>query len=111
MTSGAKCTVISPAEENRVILTLKGQSYVLRFQRSQLVLDITEAKTDTGTNAQQWEYNGDVSQQFQLTKTADGIYAILYHGNMALTVDESDGKVIITEYSASDQQLWLMEKQ
>lgn len=101
--------VIDQANENRVIVHCEKDGYVLRFQNSQLVMDIDRALDVPGTGAQQWGYNGDVSQVYDIVSNDDGTYTIIYRGNMALTTD-GDGQVYVDMLDGGDDQKWIFEK-
>jgi len=49
------------------------------------------------------------AQRFEL-KEADGGYAILFKGNLALTYSAEENNVILDEYTGSENQVWAFEK-
>lgn len=96
-------------DNTKWFVTYNSDGYTFRYQTTQKVLDIDCASTEPGTRAQQWDYNGDVSQRFEIRDAQDGTFVILYAGNMALTLDDKTGNVVIEEYTGESSQLWRFE--
>lgn len=88
------------------IVKYTASGYIFRYQDSQKVLDIEGASTEPGTRAQQWDYNGDISQCFEMKEVENNVFAIIYVGDMALTFDEASGNVIVKEYTGDKSQMW-----
>lgn len=67
-------SVGEPGEAIRIGDTelLSGVSYYIINKNSGMSLDLPDGKTDSGTNIQQWEFNGSFAQQFRLIADADG---------------------------------------
>lgn len=97
-------------EEQRVILIADDEGYTLRFQKSQLVLDVPQASKEPGTQVWQWDYNGDVSQRFFIKEERDGCVSILYRDMLALTYDMDSGNVTVEEYDGTQNQLWRIDE-
>ena len=109
-TGYAICSECEDLNAAQWFVTYTSCGYVLRYQNSQKVLDIECASTEAGTRAQQWDYNGDISQLFEIRSIKDNEYAIIYSGNMALTRDAASGNITIQEYVGDTTQLWRFEK-
>ncbi|PEM44834.1 RICIN domain-containing protein [Bacillus toyonensis] len=89
--------------------------YIIKNRGSQKVLDTSSASKDNGANVQQWDYNGEDHQKWELEKLADGYYKIkAVHSEKLLTVSaasNSDGANIEQwEDIGGDNQKWKIEK-
>lgn len=82
--------------------------YSFRLQKSQLVFDVENGIVAYGSYIQQWEYNGDIGQQFTVVNTEDGYYYIVC-GGLAVTSDE-EGNLFLEEMKNADNQKWIFDK-
>lgn len=95
---------------------LSGLSYTIVNKNSKMVLDLTERKTDDGTNVQQWTGNGGSNQQWRIVEQKDGYCAILSMKDEAkcIAVAESsanDGvNVELQSFNGKENQLWKLVK-
>ena len=96
------------AGDNRVILTSREQGYALRFQSTQLVMDIENASKSPGARVQQYEQNGDPSQVYGFTPTDDGTFFITYPyaGDLVLTAHKNGNVTVEHKEDENSSQHW-----
>lgn len=51
-------------------------TYFIRNRKSGLYLDVQDRSTENGGNISQWNFHGDINQQYELAHVGNGAYAI-----------------------------------
>lgn len=91
---------------------LSGVSYYITNKNSNLVLDLTDGSTTTGTNIQQWAKLGGAAQEWRIVSAENGYCRILSMADeskcMAVAENTAtDGiNIELQTYSGADNQLW-----
>ena len=90
-----------------ILFENKPGSYIIRFQKTQKVLDVMNGVIKEGSLLHSWEYNGDMGQCFILNETSDNEYSILC-GDFALKA--TDEGIILTGKDDKDKLSIVLEK-
>lgn len=90
-----------------ILFENKPGSYIIRFQKTQKVLDVMNGVIEEGSLLHSWEYNGDKGQCFILNETSDNEYSILC-GDFALKA--TDEGIILTGKDDKDKLSIVLEK-
>ena len=90
-----------------ILFENKPGSYIIRFQKTQKVLDVMNGVIKEGSLIHSWEYNGDKGQCFILNETSDNEYSILC-GDFALKA--TDEGIILTGKDDKDKLSIVLEK-
>lgn len=90
-----------------ILFENKPGSYIIRFQKTQKVLDVMNGVIKEGSPLHSWEYNGDMGQCFILNETSDNEYSILC-GDFALKA--TDEGIILTGKDDKDKLSIVLEK-
>ncbi len=92
--------------DGNLTLFYEKNAYTIRFECSGKALDVKAAGTEPGTIVQQYESNGDVSQQWKLRRNEDGSYTIFYTDTLVLSADSITGDVTVEKESNDYIQKW-----
>ena len=90
-----------------ILFENKPGSYIIRFQKTQKVLDVMNGVIEEGSPLHSWEYNGDMGQCFILNETSDNEYSILC-GDFALKA--ADEGIILTGKDDKDKLSIVLER-
>ena len=90
-----------------ILFENKPGSYIIRFQKTQKVLDVMNGVIKEGSPLHSWEYNGDKGQCFILNEALSPEYSILC-GDFALKA--TDEGIILTGKDDKDKLSIVLEK-
>lgn len=91
---------------------LSDVTYYIENKHSGLVLDLTEGKTESGTNVQQWSRTGGSQQEWRICDLGNGYCKIVSTADetAAITVDGSGGdnglNICVKSYTGDTNQQW-----
>ncbi|MBQ1070285.1 MULTISPECIES: RICIN domain-containing protein [Micromonospora] len=84
----ADCT--GGPEQQWVVTPVTNDTYLLVNAASSKCLDVNEAKTDDGTDVQQWSCNGQANQQWRFQQAGDGVALLVaVHSGKCAQVDDA----------------------
>ena len=90
-----------------ILFENKPGSYIIRFQKTQKVLDVMNGVIEEGSPLHSWEYNGDKGQCFILNEALSPEYSILC-GDFALKA--ADEGIILTGKDDKDKLSIVLER-
>lgn len=101
---------LDTSKPQKMTVFYENDAYTLRFAHSGKVLDVRAAGTEPGTIVQQYEGNGDVSQQWEIKENEDGSYTIYYTDTLVLTADPNTARITVETDNGAAGQKWMIQK-
>ncbi len=95
---------------------LSGVSYFITSKHSGLSLDLTDGKSEDGTNLQQWTLTGGAHQEWRIVAEQDGYCRIVSMADerkciAAAEASAEDGvNICLQTFTGADNQLWKLVK-
>lgn len=103
--------ILSDAPTDFRLVYYKG-TYWIKFAENYQYLTVVDNSDENHLSVAAAEHkDSDDERQWSLAKTGDGGFNILYKNKYALTFNEKNGSVYVSEFTGKSNQIWYFEKQ